>query len=262
MLPRDLASDLLACLRFYSRLPVPAFGFEAKPHGMLDFARAIRMLPLAGLMIALPSAAILLVLAHLGFAPGLVAGFTLAASVLTTGAFHEDGLADTADGFGGGATRERKLEIMRDSRIGSYGGVALALSLLLRWAALSELVAQDAGMAALAWVALAGLTRALALLPLLLLPAARTDGAAFAAARPQPGAIAMALASALLLSALPCTTGVSPALWLAGVAAATVGSLSVTYLSWRQIAGQTGDIAGAAQQVAEIFALAMLGLRL
>jgi adenosylcobinamide-GDP ribazoletransferase len=262
MILRDLVCDLLACLRFYSRLPLPVLGFEPKPHAMLDFARAIRMLPLAGALIAAPSALILVLAAKLGLAPGLVAGFTLAASVLTTGVFHEDGLADTADGFGGGATIERKLEIMRDSRIGSYGGMALALALLLRWSALGVLIAQDVAMAALAWVALAGLTRTVALLPLVLLLPARRDGAAYAAARPQPGAFAFALVCALLLAALPCVVGVSPLSMALAVLAALTGSAAVTLLSWRQIRGQTGDVAGAAQQVAEILALTGVGLRL
>ena len=72
-------------------------------------------------------------------APALTAGWALAALVLLTGGFHEDGLADTADGFGGGRTRERKLEIMRDSRIGSYGALALVLSVGIRAAALATM---------------------------------------------------------------------------------------------------------------------------
>ena len=133
-----LLSDLLFCLRFYSRLPLPVFRFEAAPHSMGEFGRAVRLAPLAGLLIALPAG---LVLAGAGavLAPELAAVLALMALAATTGAFHEDGLADVADGFGGGRTIERKLEIMRDSRIGAFGGVALGLSLLARWAALSAL---------------------------------------------------------------------------------------------------------------------------
>ena len=261
-LPGRLASDLLACIRFYSRLPVPVFAFEGKPHEMLDFSRAVRMLPLAGAIIALPAALVLLLTSEIGLAPSLVAGFTLAASVLTTGAFHEDGLADTADGFGGGSTIDRKLEIMRDSRIGSYGGVALVLALLLRWAALVTLLGDGAIAAAACWIALAGLTRTFALAPLALLPPARRDGAAYAAAQPDAGALCVAALLALMMLSIAFAAGMN--LLPIGFAAvmALGGSLAVTWLSARQIKGQTGDVAGAAQQVAEVLGLTMLGLHL
>ena len=262
MFLRAIACDLLACLRFYSRLPLPVFAFEAEPHAMLDFARAIRILPLAGALIGLPAAVVLVGCADMGLSPQITAGLTLVASVLTTGAFHEDGLADTADGFGGGSTRERKLEIMRDSRIGSYGGVALGLSLLLRWAALVTLLASGALPAALAWIALAGASRTAALLPLVLLPPARQDGAAYAAARPQPLAYLMACAISAALLLAPIAGGLKPGLSLAALILLALGSLAVTALSKRQIGGQTGDVAGAAQQVCEIIGLIVFGLQL
>ena len=220
------------------------------------------MLPLAGVVIALPAALVLLLASEIGLSPGLVAGFTLAASVLTTGAFHEDGLADTADGFGGGSTIDRKLEIMRDSRIGSYGGVALVLSLLLRWSALVAMLGQSAPVAAASWMALAGTTRVLALMPLALLPAARSDGAAYAAARPGSASLAVACALALLIFTIACGAGVAPLRASLAVVMGLAGCVAVTWLSARQIRGQTGDVAGAAQQVAEILGLSMLGLHL
>jgi adenosylcobinamide-GDP ribazoletransferase len=259
---RTLFSDLLACLRFYSRLWVPIFGFEEKPHAMLDFARAIRALPLAGVIIALPAALVLLAGDGIGLSPAVVAALVLAASALTTGAFHEDGLADTADGFGGGATRERKLEIMRDSRIGSYGGVALGLSLLLRWAALITLLDQDAAFAAAGWIGAAAASRCFALLPLVLLPPARRDGAAYAADRPQAGAFAIACGLALVFALAPVLAGATFALCLGAALVAAGACLVVTGLSHRQIGGQTGDVAGAAQQVAEALFLVTLGLHL
>jgi adenosylcobinamide-GDP ribazoletransferase len=86
----------------------------------------------------------------LGLAPGPTAALALVAQALATGALHEDGLADSADGLWGGGTRERRLEIMRDSRIGSFGAVALVLVVLLRWSALSALLAQEARLGAAA----------------------------------------------------------------------------------------------------------------
>ncbi len=260
MILRAIACDLLACLRFYSRLPLPVFAFEAEPHAMLDFARAIRVLPLAGVLIAIPAAAVLLGCVAIGLAPQITAGLVLVASVLTTGAFHEDGLADAADGFGGGSTRERKLEIMRDSRIGSYGGVALVLSLLLRWSALVTLLSSGALAAALVWVALAGATRTAALLPLVLLPPARRDGAAYAADRPKPGSYVLACAIAGVLLLLPFFGGLHLGLSLAAMIVIALASLAVTAMSKRQISGQTGDVAGAAQQASEILGLIAFGL--
>ena len=100
-LPARLAADLLACLRFYSRLPVPVLPFETAPYAMLDFARSIRVLPLAGALIGAVGGCVLMAADALGLPPLPAAGFALAALLLTTGAFHEDGLADSADGLGG-----------------------------------------------------------------------------------------------------------------------------------------------------------------
>jgi adenosylcobinamide-GDP ribazoletransferase len=254
-------SDLLACLRFYSRLPVPVLRWETQPHAMLDFAHAIRALPLAGLIIALPAAALLFGAGKI-LPPELAAGLALALFVLTTGAFHEDGLADTADGFGGGRSLERKLEIMRDSRIGTFGGAALVLSLLLRWGALVALLKLGPGLAACTLLGVAGLSRWCGLLPLALLPAARTDGAAFAADRPGLFAMALSLALALALLALPWAAGVPVLRLVLASLLAGLAALAMAAISRRQIKGQTGDVAGAAQQLAEITFLLTVLLRI
>ncbi|MBD8904657.1 adenosylcobinamide-GDP ribazoletransferase, partial [Methylobacterium bullatum] len=164
-----MAYDLAACLRFYSRLPVPRLPGEGDPHRLPDFRTLPRMLPLAGLILALPSALILLVAWALDLGPFLAATLALAVGTLVTGALHEDGLADVADGFGGGATRERRIEIMRDSRIGAYGGVALVLTLALRIGALATLLDRTGSLAALALVLAASLSRSAALAPMVLL---------------------------------------------------------------------------------------------
>ena len=110
-----VAADALVCLRFYTRLPIPALPFEP-PVGREPFSVVLRLAPVAGLVVGLVSAAVLCGATALNL-PSLVAvGLSLLATVLVTGGLHEDGLADCADGFGGGSTRARKLEIMRDSR--------------------------------------------------------------------------------------------------------------------------------------------------
>lgn len=249
---QKLLIDLLACLRFYSRLPVPALASEKDPYAMLDFSGAIRMLPLAGLIIAACSAVVLILAAELGLPANVSAALALASDVLATGAFHEDGLADTADGFGGGASVEAKLAIMRDSRIGTYGGVALVLSLLIRWSALAALVQHDLGSAALAILVSGALTRTFALLPLAMLAPARSDGAAYAAMQPTRSALVVAFILAVAIGLLPVAHGVSLLHTLFAILAALAAALAMTGIAKSQISGATGDVAGATQQVAEM----------
>ena len=113
----------------------------------------------------------------LGLPPPLAAPLALGCLILLSGALHEDGLADCTEGFFGGATRERKLEIMRDSAIGAFGACAVILSLLLRIGALAALAPHGPLIAAAVLAAGAGVSRAACLAPLALLPPARADGA-------------------------------------------------------------------------------------
>jgi adenosylcobinamide-GDP ribazoletransferase len=250
-----LLADLAACLRFYTRLPLPGLAGDANPHGMLDFSRASRLVPIAGAFVGLLGALVLGLAANLGLAPLPAATLAVAALLLVTGVMHEDGLADLADGFGGGANPERKLEIMRDSRIGTYGAAALVISLLLRVGTLAGLVASDLGLAVAVLVAAGAVSRAAGLLPLALLPPARTSGAGFAAAKPSLEALQIAAALALVCGCLPLLAGASlPRVVAAGIAAA-LAAYGVTALARRQIGGHTGDVAGAAQQAAEIAVL-------
>src|SRR5580700_12022422 len=130
----DCANDLKASVAFLTRLPVAG----ATPTTGADIARAAWAFPLAGVLVALIAAVIYAVAHKIGSPPWVAAALGVAATLAVTGCLHEDGLADTADGFGGD-TRERKLEIMRDSRIGTYGVCALTLSILLRVSAIASL---------------------------------------------------------------------------------------------------------------------------
>jgi adenosylcobinamide-GDP ribazoletransferase len=165
---------------------------------------------------------------------------------------HEDGLADCADGFFGGATRERKLEIMRDSRIGTFGAVALLLSLYLRVASITVIAGQGLWLASAVLAAAAASSRTAALMPLALLPPARENGAGFAAGAPDGKALATAIFGALLFALAPVVAGASLARAVTGIALATGAAFAVTRLAKRQIGGQTGDVSGAAQQLSEI----------
>jgi len=130
---RGFGSDFLAAIQFLTRVPVPAPSYSAD-----SLARSVKFFPVVGLLVGASAA-----LEHLLLAPhlqrALVAVLVLTFLALMTGLIHEDGLADAADGFGGGWNREKTLLIMRDSRIGSYGAAALTLSLLSRILLLSSL---------------------------------------------------------------------------------------------------------------------------
>ena len=242
--------DVGDALCFFTRLRVGEPGSSAP----LDVDRIAWASPVAGVAVGLIGALVLAFTALLGLPPLLRAGLATAALVAATGALHEDGLADVADGFGGGATRATKLEIMRDSRVGAYGAIALALALILRVGALAA--ALDGGLwpAALSLMLVAALSRAGALTPLALLPPARADGAGAAAGRLDSKALAAAWGSALVIA---LTLGVA-ALGLAHVLLAALmsgaGALVMVALARRAIGGQTGDVAGAAQQCSEIAA--------
>jgi adenosylcobinamide-GDP ribazoletransferase len=250
---RGILRDLAQMVRFYSRLPVPKLPFEQDAHAPPDFSTAPRMLPVAGLIIGLPAACTLLLATSLGLPSFVAAAITIAVAVLSTGAFHEDGLADTFDGLGGGWTPERRLEIMKDSRIGSYGGAALMLSLILRVALLASLLEEASALSvALLYLATASLSRCFGLTPLILLPPARTVGFSSSVGRPSSLALATAIVTVALIGVF--LTGFA-ALHIAGLifgcGFALTMTLLVTFWAKKAIGGQTGDIAGACQQVAE-----------
>ncbi|RFB79883.1 adenosylcobinamide-GDP ribazoletransferase [Methylovirgula sp. 4M-Z18] len=261
--PGTLLRDLLACLRFYSRLAIPQMRFEAAAHALPDFSRCIRMLPFAGILIALPAAVVFVIAGWLALPPFVAAAFSVAAMALATGCFHEDGLADIADGFGGGRTRERKLEIMKDSRIGTFGGVALALALILRIALLAAVLERfGLGAAFAAILAVAGVSRVVGLLPLTLLPPARADGVARAVQAPSRRLVVATLALSVILSAvLMMPLGIGFLRLCVACFAAVVSGFYMVRLARRHLDGQTGDVAGATQQVAEIaFLTALIAL--
>lgn len=248
--------DLAHCVRFYSRLPVPALPFEHNAHALPSFSRIVRVIPLAGLLIGLLPAALLGLALLLDLGPWLAAILSVGVMVLTTGALHEDGLADTADSFGG-STQEKRLEIMRDSRIGSFGASALFLALALRIGAIATLASRLDGAAAIAVVLIvASLSRTAGLMPLVFLPPARRDGIAQAVGQPAREtfwlAAGIAGGIAVVLGAIAGLPPVGIALML--VLSALSGIALIGFAS-RHLGGQTGDIAGAAQQAAEIAAL-------
>lgn len=244
-LPANLPGDVAACIGFYTRLPVSAGSEGERP-----FASAQWAAPVAGAVVGL----VVGVLAWLAIAAGMPASvaavLALGAGVALTGALHEDGLADVADGFGGGRTRERKLEIMRDSRLGSYGALALGLSLLARWAALAALATAPAMTMILAVVAAHAASRATIPALMARVPPARTDGLSAGIGRADAQVALSALAIGFVLAALS-------GFWFAVMAAIVLACLFalIEKLALSQIGGQTGDVLGALQQAGEIAVL-------
>ena len=245
--PRRALRDIAEALQFFTRLPAPAD--KTAP---LDFNRAAWAAPVAGAVVGLVGAAALALARGLGLPPFMCAGLATAALVATTGALHEDGLADAADGFGGGATRERKLDIMRDSRIGAFGGTALALALILRVGALAAALGLGFRFAAAALILASAASRPGALMPLALLGPARRDGAGASAGPLSTRALAAAYVAALIIALALGVFALGVGRSLSGALASAVGAAAMCALAKRQIGGQTGDVAGAAQQWAEI----------
>jgi adenosylcobinamide-GDP ribazoletransferase len=251
---RATLRDFVQMVRFYSRIPMPKLPFEADAHAIPDFTTSPRMLPLAGVVIGLPSALTLWLTVSLGMPALVAAALAVAAAVLATGAFHEDGLADTFDGLGGGWTPERRLEIMKDSRIGSYGGAALILALILRVAAIGALVDETTPLTAgLLVLAAAGLSRTIGLTPVAMLPPARPGGFSSAVGRPTMPIYVLAMTMSLFITGGLIGLTELP-LWGAAIGTGLGLALTaaMTFWSLKAIHGQTGDVAGACQQFSEI----------
>jgi adenosylcobinamide-GDP ribazoletransferase len=242
--------DTIVALRFFSRLPLPTLPGEADPHGLPDFTRLIRVVPLVGLVLGGLAGAVLIA-AGLLWQPVIAALLCVGAAAVMTGAFHEDGLADTADSLGG-MSRDRRLDIMKDSRIGTFGATALIIGLGLRVAVLAGLVtAVGAGRTALALAAAGAVSRTVALGLQVRLPPARVEGVAYATGMPRESdwyrALAMAAAIAILAVPAGGVFGVICGLGVAGL----LLLLAIRFAD-SHVGGQTGDITGATQQVIEI----------
>jgi len=241
------------CIRFYSRLPVPALPGE-NVHALPDFRLVPRALPLAALAIAAPATLIALLAGLLGVNALLTAALVVTALVVTTGAFHEDGLADSADGLFGGHTQERRLEIMKDSRVGTFGALALGLSLLLRVSALAAIL-QGAGAwaAAAAVLAAAPWSRVEGIRILATVEPSRRDGASASVGQPERSVLPIAYGLSGALALLLAAAGAIPLAGIVlGLALSALTTLWLSRTAIRLIGGQTGDILGAAQQLGEI----------
>lgn len=238
-------------LQFLTRVPSPRWvGFE--PDWLNQSAR---WFPLVGAFVG-AVAALVLWAASVVFPPAVAVGLSIAASVLLTGGFHEDGLADTTDALGGAVDRERALEIMKDSRIGSYGALALILVLGLKAAALTAMLP---ALAVPALLLAHAASRAAAVVLIRVLPYAGDVAHAKAkplARRVSRSGLAVALGSVVLVAALlvACKTAQAAAVAASIVLVALGTAWSARWLR-RRLGGYTGDALGATQQISELLAL-------
>ncbi len=241
--------DVVSAFMLLTRLPVPN---SLKPGALAPHARSLWAYPLVGLFVGWMGGFTYFIAILLGLGSWIAAILALVLATLATGALHEDGFADTVDAFGGGKDKEAKISILRDSRIGTYGGIALVLSFALRSSALVEITTVYRVFISLIVAGL--LSRWVIVLLLRFLPAAKDDGLGAIVGSPSDGRLMAASIIAIggsfvLLDILGFTCA---------VAAALTAGIAIGYQAHRQIGGYTGDVLGAGQQIAEIFVLITL----
>ncbi|MEW6165861.1 MAG: adenosylcobinamide-GDP ribazoletransferase [Pseudomonadota bacterium] len=249
MLQRHAAA-FLAAVRFFTRLPVPA----RVGHSAEQLDQAARWFPAVGWIVGALGAAVTLA-AALFWPPQIAVPLGMAATLLVTGAFHEDGLADSIDAFGGGWTRADVLRIMKDSRIGSYGAIGIGMALLTKFMALEELLAVSSDLTFF-WVLVAGhaASRFAATTLIHFLAYARDDDSSKSkplATRLDAGGLAVA-ALCGLAPCLPLLAALPPPRLAAGLALVALVTLLAARHFVKRIGGYTGDCLGATQQLAEI----------
>jgi adenosylcobinamide-GDP ribazoletransferase len=234
---RARVAEFRVALMLLTRLPAGRFEGEMPP-----LSSAVWAYPLVGAIAAIPSAIVFMACAD-RLPVSIAALLAIIVGLLVTGALHEDGLADFCDGMGGGRTREQRLEIMRDSRIGTYGALGLILSVGLRTMALANMPSAPTG--AIALICFGAASRAGLPLIMFLQHPARADGLGASVGRPPLSATIVACILGLVAMA---ASG-------AGLTAIAMLAISLIIVCWyceQKIGGYTGDTLGASQQIAEV----------
>lgn len=236
------ARDLKIAMIFFTRVPVAYDGAL----GLGELKRAWRAVPLVGAVIGAVGAAGYDCMVRAGLPPGLAALLSIMVTVLLTGALHEDGLSDFVDGAGGGRDREQRLAIMRDSRIGAYGVLALIFSVALRAGGIAMIAEPYA--VALGLVATHAVARAMVPLAISRMEPARSDGLGADAGKPTR----LTLAITLVLAAILAIGLLGPRHGLIVLGVAALAAMIVAWVARRLVGGYTGDVLGAVEQAAEI----------
>ena len=237
--------DLRVAAILLTRLPIRHDG-EISTAAL---SRSVHAFPVVGIGVGLAGAAAFAIAGLIGLGPWLAALAAIGLTVLVTGALHEDGLADVADGFGGGADPAAKLAIMGDSRVGTYGVLALVLGVATRVTALAALAGPGAAAAAL--IAAHAVARGALPAVMARLIAVRPGGLAASAGTPPAGSVVAAAA----IAAVVAIVALGPAAGLLALACAVAATWAIAGLARRQIGGYTGDVLGALEQAVEIAVL-------
>jgi adenosylcobinamide-GDP ribazoletransferase len=240
-------AELVQCLMFLTRLPLPADFLNNLP----PLNQAMRQFPLIGALIGGMTGLLSYIGLSLGLSSPIAATLAIAATVVLTGGLHEDGLADMADGFGGGKDAGQKLAIMRDSRIGTYGVLALVFAILLKVQAISILATQPAWLLVATLATLGALSRALMVWLMRTSLPARSDGLGATAGQPSQATMIYALSLGIALAAVIFWIASD---WLAAILVPAIGlavAALIRSLAARQIGGFTGDVCGAVQVLSE-----------
>ncbi|UWR27501.1 adenosylcobinamide-GDP ribazoletransferase [Sulfitobacter sp. S223] len=234
----DHISQVWLAAVLLTRLPLPHLPQDAFAQG----ARAVWAYPLIGLLVGVAGALVGQLALGLGVPVFGAAALVLAAMAVLTGAMHEDGLADVFDGFWGGFSPERRLEIMRDSQIGTYGVLALVVAFTLRLSAVAALLEHNLS----AVLAAAAVSRAMMPVLMRALPHARNDGLSRSVGKAPARQTNVACGIGALIAFLCLGWAFVVPMLLALVVCAAMGVLAK-----RKISGQTGDVLGATQQLSE-----------
>ncbi|MDB5588345.1 MAG: adenosylcobinamide-GDP ribazoletransferase [Devosia sp.] len=248
-----LAADFVMALRFFSRLPT-----GDSPHEVPDLNRIAMALPLASVAIGILPALLLIGGALLGLPAYFAAALAVGAAVIAGGGMAEDALADSADGLFGGSARERRLEIMKDSRHGTYGVAALCLFIVLRVVGIGSVAAVNPLAAGAIWLASGIVGRSGALWLAVALPPARADGAAATVGQLRVRNFAVGAVLALML--LFVLGGPATSVLALVVAVVLAVGVMTGWTAWckRLVGGQTGDLIGALGALVEIAVLTAL----
>jgi adenosylcobinamide-GDP ribazoletransferase len=250
-------AEILVSLRFLTRIPVPFISTIDPP----SLARSMRFFGVAGAIIGAANGLVLVALDWLHLPVMMAAILTSGFGLVLTGALHEDGLADTADGLFGGRDQERRLFIMKDSRIGTYGASALMIATLLRISGYMSLLVLPGYMVVMLLAATGAFSRAMVVDMMWATKSARSDGLSNSVGRPSRNSALFAILTAGIFT-LYAGAFVFVDVGLLAVAAASLLTALVRRTAIRLIGGQTGDICGAVQVIAELGMLIAIAARI
>lgn len=244
-------TETARALAFLTRLPVPDKYFDEESQS--DTVQSAGYFPAAGIIIGLLGSIIITIAHFLHLPPALSSALAIIAVIILTGALHEDGLGDIADGFGGGANKEQRLEIMKDSQLGTYGVIAVISSLMLRVLALTAILQTFGAVAAcFAMIAANAASRGAMVWMWSDLPSARIDGVSGQLGKPHENAVSIAAVTGLGSALIFGTLGAGFICATIAIVLAIVVMVGFQKLCLKMIGGQTGDTLGACQQLVEI----------